>query len=218
MLKFSLGMLFFIVTVAGLGCAALANPIMLWAEVMVAVTILFLLAGLVAALVGHRRSRVFAIGFAVVGWVYFVLALTEIGLPDERLVTTRFVTWIYKIRMDARPGVSSPNPYGGPIAAEDPFGTPPELEDLFTDPPAAEDPFGDPPAEPSGSGYGYPPNPFGSPPATTDPYGSMQWSAYRAPSAMKDIGHSLWALVLACFGGMLAQFFRTPSRAAAPIG
>jgi hypothetical protein len=143
MLKFSLGTLLLVVAVAAVGCAALANPTDLWTEVVIAVTLVFLFASLVAALVGQGRLRVFATGFAAVGWAYFVLTHgNAVSLPSHSLITTRSVNWVYALRRESEDGAQPESlPIGNPSAPGNAFGAPPPLD------PFSDDPFGPPSAQ-----------------------------------------------------------------------
>jgi hypothetical protein len=68
--RFSLLALFGFVTLAAVGCAALARPTMLWVTIIQGVVFACLFFAVLAAIYGQRASRAFWVGFAVVGWGY----------------------------------------------------------------------------------------------------------------------------------------------------
>ena len=84
MLRFSLLTLLCVVSIAALGSAALANPNEIWRLVVFNVTLVTLLA---AALTAVVKRRPFAVGFAVVGWIYFALAFIDDGSVRQHMVT-----------------------------------------------------------------------------------------------------------------------------------
>jgi hypothetical protein len=200
MLKYSLGTLFLVVAVVAVGCAAAANFSPLWAEVMIALTLMILSIALVAALVGRGRTRVFAVGFAAVGWMYFLLTFVDaVGLRNERLLTSRAIHWLYGLKQQANAGAATTAP---PTAVD--FGMPgggmPSMSGSGMGPMGAGDAsmgmegMG---GDMSGMmGMGSMPGGMGIPvlPVT-----------YFAPRELQDIGHSLWTLLLGAAAGMLAR-------------
>ncbi len=66
--------LLLLIAACALGAAALKNPTVLWAQLMLTLALTSLLLATLAAIVG-RGDRSFAIGFAVLGWIYLLLAL-----------------------------------------------------------------------------------------------------------------------------------------------
>lgn len=102
MLKYSLGTLFVVTAIAAISSAAVANYSPVWAEVMVTATAGILLLGLLTAILGRDNARTFAIGFAVVGWVYFSLAFVEaVGLRGH-LLTSRAVNRLFQVTQEPR--------------------------------------------------------------------------------------------------------------------
>ena len=92
-MKFSLASLLFLVLIAALGCAALVNANDTWRQSMVTLVLSVLLITTLAAAV--NRSRAFALGFAVAGWIYLVLAFVPIFDLRDDLVTDKAVRWLY---------------------------------------------------------------------------------------------------------------------------
>ncbi len=75
-MKFSLASLLFLVLIAALGCAALVNANDTWRQSMVTLVLSVLLIATLAATV--NRSRAFALGFAVAGWIYLLLVFVPV--------------------------------------------------------------------------------------------------------------------------------------------
>ena len=92
-MKFSLATLLLLVLLAALGCAALVNANDTWRQSMVTLVLSVLLIATLAAAV--NRSRAFALGFAVAGWIYLLLVFVPaLGLRDD-LLTDKGVRWLY---------------------------------------------------------------------------------------------------------------------------
>jgi hypothetical protein len=92
MLRFSLLTLLGVVLVAAVGSAALANPTDTWRQVIVTGTVAILS---VATLATVTKRSAFAAGFAVMGWLYFVLAFSRVLNVREHLLTERAVVWLH---------------------------------------------------------------------------------------------------------------------------
>lgn len=90
MLQFSIKAVFFVVAVAALFAAALANPSMAIARVAVSVT-LFLLFSCTLAAILSRSRRPFFVGFAVVGWSYYMAAVCPLLHYDKSCLLTDWV-------------------------------------------------------------------------------------------------------------------------------
>jgi hypothetical protein len=74
MFRFSLLALLAFTAFVGLGCAALACATPLVANITLFAVVLLLSSALVAATYAARPLRMFAGGFAMCGWVYFLIA------------------------------------------------------------------------------------------------------------------------------------------------
>lgn len=70
--RFSLSALLGFVTFAAVACAALATPTKLWQIAIAAITLACLFYAPLAAFYGSNARRAFWVGFAVVGWSYFL--------------------------------------------------------------------------------------------------------------------------------------------------
>ncbi len=92
-MKFSLATLLFLVLLAAVGCAALINANETWRQSMVTLAVSAVLIATLGAAV--NRSRAFALGFAVAGWIYFVLVFVPAcGLRGD-LLTDQAVRWLF---------------------------------------------------------------------------------------------------------------------------
>ena len=92
-MKFSLATLLLWILLAAVGCAALVNTNDTWRQAMVTLALSVLLIATLAAAV--NRSRAFAFGFAVAGWIYLLLVFVPaLGLRDD-LLTDKGVRWLY---------------------------------------------------------------------------------------------------------------------------
>ena len=95
MFRFSLAALLAIVTMAAVGCAALVEATDVWRQATLTLTVLILLTAALVALVG-RGQRGAAVGFALFGWSYLVLAFVSgLGLRDD-LLTDKSITWLFE--------------------------------------------------------------------------------------------------------------------------
>ncbi len=92
-MKFSLASLLFLVLIAALGCAALVNANDTWRQSMVTLVLSVLLIATLAAAV--NRSRAFALGFAVAGWIYLLLVFIPVVDLRDDLLTDKGVRWLY---------------------------------------------------------------------------------------------------------------------------
>ena len=94
-MRFSLATLFLAVLFAATGCAALVNANDLWRQTMVTATVTVLVIATLAAVIWQGQSRVFALGFAVTGWIYLVLVFVSVlGLRND-LLTEKAVISLY---------------------------------------------------------------------------------------------------------------------------
>ena len=94
MFRFSLGALFLLVSFSAVGCAALIYANDIWRQVMVTVAVLSLSLATVMAFVSRQNGRSFAIGFAILGWIYLILVFTPMADVSNHLLTTRALDWL----------------------------------------------------------------------------------------------------------------------------
>jgi anti-anti-sigma regulatory factor len=119
MLRFSLASLFVLILIAGLGCASLLYANDVWRQIMITLTMSVLLLATLAAVVGHRQSRAFALGFAISGWLYLLLVFSPwLSLRDD-LLTDRTVAWLYGVvhDEDASQYYTTNPPYGRTVVS-----------------------------------------------------------------------------------------------------
>ena len=91
-MKFSLATLLLLVLVAAIGCAALIHANEIWRQSMVTLVVSALLIAALAAAVD--RSRLFALGFAVAGWIYLLLVVVPVFDLRDDLLTDKAVRWL----------------------------------------------------------------------------------------------------------------------------
>lgn len=91
MLRFSLASVLAVVFFVAVGSTALANVTDLWRQITVTLTVICLLLATLAAVFSQGRTRLFAGGFALTGWLYMTLAfVSAFGLRDD-LLTDRAI-------------------------------------------------------------------------------------------------------------------------------
>ena len=95
MMRFSLATLLLAVLIAAIGCAALVNANDLWRQTMVSVVVTMLVVATLAATVRRGQSRVFALGFAVTGWIYLVLVYVSVCGLRADLLTDKVVAVLF---------------------------------------------------------------------------------------------------------------------------
>ena len=84
--RFSLGTLLLMVLFAGVAFAALKSPSDTWASALFTAAVAVLLVAVLLAVHRRDRGRAYWLGFALFGWVYFILSLVPETAP--RLATT----------------------------------------------------------------------------------------------------------------------------------
>lgn len=89
MLQFSIRTLLLVAVVVAIGCAALIHPTEMWRQAIVTMTILIIMISTLAAIFGHGNVRASAGGFAVAGWLYFLLAFSPSLSIREHLLTSK---------------------------------------------------------------------------------------------------------------------------------
>lgn len=200
------------VVVAALGLTALRFPSWLWANLFFTVAIVTLSAATLTAIEQRGARRSFWRGFAICGWCYFLLTSAPVlsSHLGFKLVTTTFLDLLYPRIAPAPVGAS-----WGPAVG------------VFMDVSLA--PGGSPGSRsnPVALSWAAPTAPgavsWGMPTATAD----NRWSAWSAPDrtmtawgtaiptgpvtspeAFRQIGHSMFCLLFAMFGGLYARRLR----------
>lgn len=111
MFRYSIATLGFVVLCFSIYCAALSQPLGIWPQVAVTLTVAILLFYTLAAMCWRMRFRPFTFGLAVTGWIYFLLVFVNwIGIRHSLLMqaaldwahvrihapTTRTVTYAHQ--------------------------------------------------------------------------------------------------------------------------
>ena len=217
--QFSLRALLGATAFVAVACSTLLYASGTIASVVFTVTVIVLLAAIVAALFRQGTARAFWVGFAIFGWSYVWLVQwpnpnTGLGIPagaavglqeHQGLATTKLMSFTYHALLPlVRTPPSQPwQPYapvywssGAPVVLN-----PPAVQ---VAPDGSVSPVPPLPSTGSGGPY-YAPAP---PPVTPAPVPTT--SSYPSYFAFMHVGHSLWAWLFALFGALLARhFYRT---------
>ena len=96
MLRYSLASLAIVIVSLSIYSAALAQGNNLWPQISVTLTVSILLLATLAAVFSRNSSRVFAMGFSIVGWLYFTIVFAGFtGGVRENLLTQTAINWLY---------------------------------------------------------------------------------------------------------------------------
>ena len=82
--------LFVVVLVLAVFCAAFVTPTVLFWQATTSLTLVVLMCFTWLALLSRSRNP-FALGFAVTGWIYFVLVFSILVLPETECLPTNWV-------------------------------------------------------------------------------------------------------------------------------
>lgn len=176
MFRFSLGALFLVVSFVALGCASLIYANDTWRQVVVTLAIVCVVTATIAAIVGRERGQPFAVGFAIIGWVYLILAFTPVLDVRDHLLTTRALIWLDKSTSGGM-AVNNGNLYGNLFVDVDSDGA----QDLVW--------------STGSTGRN-----------TLGLYRIVSNPRRLLPENFLVIGHALWTIGLASLGGLLASF------------
>lgn len=114
-MKFSLLTLLGLVAVAAVGCAALAHPVRGSTVAVFTTTIVLLSSAVISATYCRAAVRAFWFGFAIMGWIYWLLVwvhLEEVSSRDTSLLAT---SWVLDILDDTKLGVIPHDPLIDPV-------------------------------------------------------------------------------------------------------
>lgn len=103
MLRFSLSALLTVVFLVALGCAALLYPNEIWRRVLVTLALASLLFTTVLVVVRRDRPPVFAVGFAITGWIYLLLVFNSVVSIQDHLLTTQSIHWLRSMMHEEDP-------------------------------------------------------------------------------------------------------------------
>ena len=209
MLRYSLASLATVIVVLSIYSAALAQGDDLWPQFSVTLTVAILLFATLAAV--FSRSRTFAMGFSIVGWLYFTIVFSGFAGVRENLLTQTAINWLYgQVHATGTQGVST----------------------VTFQPARAYASLG-------GGVTRYVPVPVQSTPSAPRPVpeyalrsittstGAQQTIAFTAiqaaptpalvsPYHFAQIGHSLWVVLIGAMGGVVAQVLYARSRHTSP--
>lgn len=202
MLRYSLATLCLALLYVSVACAALVNATPLWQSVAITMAIAVMVAGTLAAVYWRERAREFAIGFAVTGWIYFILAYTTVVPIRSQLITQMANDALYAAIHEQQ----AVGPYAVSVRMlQTPSGPVTTQSLVYTAPPApAEVPLTLPQPAPAPLAAApvmqLPPRPVAITAPPVDAY------------SFGNIGHSIWVVLVACLGGAVAQLFSRRSR------
>jgi hypothetical protein len=210
--RFSISTLLVVIAILGVAMAALRSPSYLWANVTFTVALLAVLAAIACAIVGRGARRAYWLGFSLFGGTYLVICSAP-GLHDSvcpRLATETLLDFIYP---PMAPAEFTPPPAAVPLAY-----SPPSFPTVPVPPPAPAPGAQPQPAAPTAFVY-YTINTGITMP--TQP--ATRWVAWTRPDrsngvgsvvgtvplvsseAFRQIGHSLFALLLATLGAAFSR-------------
>jgi hypothetical protein len=177
MLRYSLGALLVAVLVVAVGCAALVNPTPLWSQIVFTSTLVLILGAVVAAAAAWPRP--FATGFAIFGGAYLLLACgTWATLVRPHLLTETALAKLEPLVIDPNQSATQTQLW---------------LTGASFDPNVGSTLWGGPNALYNING-GY----------VSVPSWPYQLVVSDGGS-FRQIGHSLWAIVLGALGGAVAR-------------
>ncbi|MDP6558101.1 MAG: hypothetical protein QGG71_25775 [Pirellulaceae bacterium] len=182
MLRYSLGSLFLALLYLSVGCAALVNATGIWPQVAITLTIAILVLFSLGAIFWTERRRVFAIGFMATGWMYFLLVFSDATSVRPYLLTETAMNRLFVTVHGAE--------YVSNRAVYQAVGVSGIQTAVYTAPVP-------PPLPPPFVNVGKSPTPTYYPTVAVRPTVD--------PRSFANIGHSMWALIVAFAGGVTAQ-------------
>ncbi len=195
MVRFSLASLMLILVYASISCAALVHATGIWPQVAVTMTVVVLLLFTLGAVFWQGAARVFAVGASITGGIYFLLVFTSVLNVREFLLTETAVRYLFNT-IHSSPATANPttvqsvqNTAFGPVVAQ---------RVVYMAPATPAPPLPATPQRPIVAAA--PP-----PPRALPSYYSATFAAGVQPAMFGSIGHSIWSVILACCGGLLAQ-------------
>lgn len=199
MFRYSLLTLLAAILLISLGFAALVNASEVWAEIVVTATVLGLLVASVGAIYLPGKSRAFAGGFAIFGWAYLLMVQGPWpGSVKPRLLTTvamgRLETILIGEDYDqVRAPSSGPiDPFIGPGPSVELRGKQIKLQSAQTETGVAMR---------EGSAW------LARQQNSAATGSSWMPASTSSTLPFHQIGQSLWTILLACLGGVLAKWF-----------
>ena len=201
MLRYSLGTLLLGLLYLSIGFGALANASAIWLQIAVTLSVAILLLFTLAAIVWTERRRVFAIGFAVAGWLYFVLVFAGLGDVRSYLLTQTATDGLY-VMMHGQQQTSA----GRWVTLQTlaPGGAVTTKQLVYPAPPVPRVAGQQGPRPTTVYGQPAPALAYRQPtPALT--YVQVAVAQTVDSYLFANIGHSIWAVIVAFVGGVVAQ-------------
>lgn len=193
--KFSLRWLLGAVSFAAVGCGLLIYATPLLSKLTLTVAIFGLMAGVVAAVYRAGERRAYWAGFAAFGLGYLWMTFGSWQSPDgsvplrEALVTTELLNWCYNLLPARQTTVTS---IIDPLTGVTPYGYVDVSGTITTG------------GMPTGMTSTYSAGPMTPPGAVFSGTMTTTTSAVNRGDFF-NVGHSLWAIVLATLGGLIAR-------------
>lgn len=182
MLRYSLGSLFVATLFVGLGCLAITEASLLVRRITLTSTVALLMIAVLGAFFLKGKSQVFAAGVALTGWTYFLMIFGSFVDVRDQALTDNAVSFLYMaMHRDLSDAALIEKEWLTEDRTVSPWVAPPS--DGIILPPALDGSIDQ-----------------------LNMYG-VQWSVHYG-DVFRDIGHCLWTILLASFGGVVAVFFR----------
>jgi len=191
--RFSIGGLMGLVLVIALGLVGLKQANTIWASTFFTVTLVALVISVLNAIQTRERSRVFWVGFAVSGWIYFLCAFglgSESGAATPQVLTEKLLDQLLPLF----------HPEAAPDSALIPIAVQSNASPaLAVPPPPPATPESDPAQTPDLALPSSTAAPLNFPSAY---YGYYNRATGTISNPYHQIGHSLASLIVAYLGGL----------------
>jgi hypothetical protein len=202
-LSFSLLWLLGVIALIAIACASLRSASEIWASAAFTATLGVLLLSVVGLIFRHRASRAFWGGFALMGWSYLFLVFGPWCRENAgpQLLTTKLLEYVHpKLQRSAPPSLAVT--LGVPAVGSNGWTAGGARLPANTATISNADFDGD--GMPDLVVTGGAPAPMWTTSTVTF---SPTVTLASSPQHFMQVGHSLWALLLASAGGLLARYF-----------
>ena len=210
-LRFSLLGLLGVIALIAVACAALRSASEIWGSAAFTLTVAALFVALVGVIFRQRASRAFWGGFALLGWGYLLLVFGPWFKDNvsQQLLTTKLLDYL---QPKLQRSTTTPAVFSTPVTAAGVNGWTASGIPASGIPWPANTGAGVAPANTDLDGDGIPdvyvtrtaPAPTWTSPTT---FTTMAAITLPSPQHFMQVGHSLWALLIASAGGLLARYF-----------
>ena len=201
MLKYSIRTLGIVVLCMSVYLTALARGSGIWPQITVSLTIAILLVFTLGTIFWRDGWQSFGVGFAVAGWLYFLLVFVNLIGLRQTLITQTAIDWMYqqihasKVPSGVRTVYETRTVNGKQVVTVHHVEAPPTP--LTTSAPALPTSAPVPAPIPAIAKTYY------ATPAAPQP-GSLTWVD---PYSFANIGHALWTLIVGLTCGFVAHYF-----------